>query len=101
MGCGKAQGFLARKNVPVKERVSANREKLGRADALKLVRQVARVVVAKGQRVETSDMHKNPPGDEELLKALLGPTGYLRAPTLKVGDTLLVGFHERTYADYL
>jgi hypothetical protein len=28
---------------------------------------------------------------------MLGPTGNLRAPTLKVGKTLLVGFNEEAY----
>ena len=41
------------------------------------------------------------PDDATLLTHLLGPTGNLRAPTLKVGKTLLVGFHEATYRDVL
>jgi hypothetical protein len=28
---------------------------------------------------------------------MLGPTGNLRAPTLRVGRTLIVGFDEETY----
>jgi hypothetical protein len=32
---------------------------------------------------------------------LLGPTGNLRAPTLRIGRTLLVGFDEATYARLL
>jgi len=31
--------------------------------------------------------------------AMLGPTGNLRAPTAKVGSTLLVGFNEDAYDD--
>ena len=31
------------------------------------------------------------------MAALLGPTGNLRAPTLVVGDTVLVGFNEDAY----
>jgi hypothetical protein len=30
---------------------------------------------------------------------LLGPTGNLRAPTLKVGRTLVVGFGEAVYGE--
>jgi hypothetical protein len=33
----------------------------------------------------------------EAVEAMLGPTGNLRAPTLRVGDTLLVGFNEEAY----
>ena len=35
------------------------------------------------------------------MDALLGPTGNLRAPTVRVGKTLLVGFDENSYADVL
>lgn len=28
---------------------------------------------------------------------MLGPTGNLRAPTFRIGRTLVVGFHEETY----
>ena len=35
--------------------------------------------------------------DDDLAKGIMGPSGNLRAPTLKVGKTLLVGFHEDAY----
>lgn len=35
-----------------------------------------------------------PPAPKELLAALLGPTGYLRAPAMVCGDTLIVGFSD-------
>ena len=34
---------------------------------------------------------------DEAIDAMLGPTGNLRAPTIRSGKTLLVGFHEETY----
>ena len=37
----------------------------------------------------------------EAVDAMLGPTGNLRAPTLKSGKTLLVGFNEDTYRAHL
>jgi hypothetical protein len=36
-----------------------------------------------------------------VLEAVLGPTGNLRAPTLRVGKTLLVGFSEEVYRKQL
>ena len=39
--------------------------------------------------------------DETLKRLLLGPTGNLRAPTLRKGKTLLVGFDADTYAKVL
>jgi hypothetical protein len=32
-----------------------------------------------------------------LAAAILGPSGNLRAPTIRIGDTLLVGFNEAAY----
>jgi arsenate reductase-like glutaredoxin family protein len=43
------------------------------------------------------DLKKDKPDEGELLKAMLGPTGNLRAPTLRVGNTLLIGFNEDMY----
>ena len=33
--------------------------------------------------------------------AMLGPTGNLRAPTLRSGKTVLVGFNEEVFGDLL
>ncbi len=46
-------------------------------------------------------MKKEPPDDETLTAHLLGPTGNLRAPTLRLGRTLLVGFSEAVYRQVL
>jgi hypothetical protein len=43
------------------------------------------------------DLKKQRPDDEALAKVLLGPTGNLRAPTLRVGKTLIVGFDAEMY----
>ena len=42
-------------------------------------------------------MKKDPPDDETLSAHLLGPTGNLRAPTVRNGNTLYVGFSEEAY----
>ena len=47
------------------------------------------------------NLKKDRPDDETLTKLVLGPTGNLRAPTLRAGKTLLVGFHEETYQEVL
>lgn len=57
------------------------------------------VHVAKGKKIVTFEMKKNPPDDATLLAHLLGPTGNLRAPTIKQGKTLYVGFSPETYAE--
>ena len=65
-----------------------------------MARSATTVVVAKGKKVVTFDM-ASPPDDDTLAAAMLGPTGNLKAPTLRVGGTLLVGFGEAAYAEVL
>jgi hypothetical protein len=79
----------------------AVKERKGREEALALARAADTVVVAKGKKVLTFDMKGAPPDDNTLAAALLGPTGNLKAPTLRVGDTLLVGFGEAAYRQVL
>ena len=83
--------------IEARETVSAAK-KLGRAEAVELAKQAARVIVAKGKSVQAFDGGK---AGKELVDAMLGPTGNLRAPALRVGKTLLVGFHEDAYRDHL
>jgi hypothetical protein len=58
-------------------------------------------VVARGKKVVVFDMKHDPPDDDTLAAHLLGPTGNLKAPTLRTGDTLLVGFGEEAYRQVL
>jgi hypothetical protein len=58
---------------------------------------VTHITVSKGKKVVSFDMKHDPPDEKTLLKHMLGPTGNLRAPTTKVGDTLLVGFNDEVY----
>lgn len=46
-------------------------------------------------------MKHDPPDDDTLAAAILGPTGNLKAPTLRLGDRLLVGFGEAAYREVL
>lgn len=43
------------------------------------------------------DLKKEAIDDDALANLMLGPTGNLRAPTLFVGKTLLVGFNDDAY----
>jgi len=47
------------------------------------------------------DLRKEKIDAEIMSKFLLGPTGNLRAPTIRVGKTLLVGFNEESYKKVL
>lgn len=79
----------------------ATRVRKGRDEALALAKSAATVVVTRGKKVVTFDMTNDPPDDDTLAAALLGPTGNLKAPTLRRGSTLLVGFGEESYRQVL
>jgi arsenate reductase-like glutaredoxin family protein len=102
MTCVKAQGFLETNAVPPAQTiVDARKERYDRTAALKLARAARRVIVARGKKVLVYDMKRDAPDDDTLAAALLGPTGNLKAPTVRVGETLLVGFNDEAYRELL
>ena len=68
---------------------------------MKLLAGVSQLHVAKGKKVAHLDLKKDKPSEEELLKLVLGPTGNLRAPTIRVGKSLIVGYEEEMYQEAL
>ncbi|AWM35640.1 hypothetical protein GobsT_66770 [Gemmata obscuriglobus] len=101
MTCQKAQGFLGSESVPVTEAVNAAKVRYGADEALALLDGVETLVAAKGKKVETFDLTTDRPDDATLLARMMGPTGNLRAPTARVGRTLVIGFNEEMYARVL
>jgi len=69
--------------------------------ALAVLKDVDELYVIKGTKVIHLDLKREKPPRAELLGLLLGPTGNLRAPTLRKGRTLIVGFDAKTYAKVL
>ena len=81
--------------------VDAKKMTLKETEALALVREVDEIYASKGKQVIHLDLRKEKPDRAALLGLLLGPTGNLRAPTLRKGRTLLVGFDEASYTAVL
>jgi arsenate reductase-like glutaredoxin family protein len=84
----------------VTETVSAA-TKYDAAAALALLAGMTKLVAAKGKSVVEFDLKKGRPDDDALLAHLLGPTGNLRAPAMRVGKTFVVGFSPEVYAKVL
>lgn len=80
-------------SVRVTEKISAS-QKLGEKEARELIRGSAKIFIAKGKKLEEFAGGK---ASKELVEKMLGSTGNLRAPTIRVGKTLLVGYNEETY----
>jgi arsenate reductase-like glutaredoxin family protein len=80
------------------ETVSASK-RLSRKDAKEIARSASRVIVAKGKQVaEFATGGKAP---KEVVDAMLGPTGNLRAPLVRSGKTVLVGFDDEAWTKNL
>jgi arsenate reductase-like glutaredoxin family protein len=81
--------------------VDARKSTLKEKEALALVGEVDEIFASKGKQVVHLDLKREKPDKATLLGLLLGPTGNLRAPTLRKGRTLVVGFDEATYGEVL
>lgn len=101
MTCKKTQGFLESAKIDVVEKVDAGKFRFGRGEALALLTGMRRLIAAKGKNVAAFDLVNDRPDDETLLAHLLGPTGNLRAPTVTVGTTIIVGYNEHAYREVL
>ncbi len=99
--CQRAQAFLAQADVTIVREQDAKEDKVHRDQALQLAARVRDIHSAKGKSIVHIDLRKERPDEETLAKVLLRPAGDLRAPTLRVGTTLIVGFHPEMYGKLL
>jgi hypothetical protein len=83
-------------SIEPRETVSAS-AKLGKKDAAAMAKAASKVIVAKGKKV--SEFKPDGKAGADVVAAMLGPTGNLRAPCVKVGKTVLVGFNEDVYGE--
>ena len=80
--------------VQIKDRTPASK-KLQATDARALLKPASKLIVAKGKKINEFKLSDKVP--KQAVEAMLGPTGNLRAPTLRVGKTLVVGFNDEAY----
>ena len=79
------------------EFVLAPKHKFDRDQSLALMSEASTVLVARGKkllRFETKSADS-----EELAGVILGRSGTLRAPAIRVGKTFLVGFNAEAYEE--
>lgn len=76
-------------------RTEARKEKLDSTEVWERVKTAQSIHVAKGKKVDVFDPNVDP--QDTILKAVMGRSGNLRAPTLQVGDTFFVGFNAPLY----
>ena len=84
------------------ETIDSNKQKIGPAEALRLLDGMKKLVcIMRGKNVLTYDLPKGRPDDDTLRAQMIGPTGNLRAPTVRIGTTLVVGYNEDAYRQLL
>ena len=91
--CRKAQEFLAGFELDVRVRVDARRTRIGPSALSKVVDGARTVLVSNGRSVARYDVAPGSRERGEMYARMVGPTGNLRAPTLKRGDLVVVGYH--------
>ena len=69
--------------------------KLQASDARDMLKSVNKLIAMKGKKVAEFDVRSRV--GKDAVDAMLGPTGNMRAPTVKVGKSLLVGFNEEVF----
>lgn len=72
---------------------SASRDPIEGDAALSVLEGADELYVAKGRKTVHVDLKGDRPSDEELLSMMLGRTGKLRAPTIRAGKKVIVGFN--------
>jgi arsenate reductase-like glutaredoxin family protein len=88
-------------DTTITESVDATKTKIGPSEALALLKGIDRMLAVKGKKIEVFDLKYDRPKDDELLEKMIGPTGNLRAPTSRIGKTLVVGYNEEAYRQVL
>jgi arsenate reductase-like glutaredoxin family protein len=86
VSCERTRAVLDARKVAVREERISKKEPLSDAGARALLKSVSEVVIAKGK--STRRLRSS----EARLADLRGPTGNFRAPMVRKGRTLLVGF---------
>ena len=79
------------------ETADARKEKLAAEAAWEIIAQAGEVVIAKGNK--TLRFVPNPADRADILAAALGRGGNLRAPALRVGGRVIIGYNEEIYSE--
>ena len=87
------------KGIEITEAVEARKQKIAGDDAWAILAVADELIVGRGKKFEVFNPKKD--DKDAILKVCLGRTGNLRAPTLKMGKRIVVGFNDDMYAQYV
>ena len=95
--CERALEFLEAAKIEPKQRADAKKDPIQAQDALDVLKGCSELHATKGRAVIHVKLGKSAPDATVLRSLLVGPTGKLRAPTLRSGTRLVVGFDTAMY----
>lgn len=96
--CAKSDAFLSQNSIEVVKQVDCKKEVYNQQQAGGLLDHLSQVLAVKGNAVKRFDASSP---REEVLAAVIGPTGNLRAPSLRLGEVLIVGFDADLYREQM
>lgn len=79
--------------------MNAKKDPHGPDEAKALLNGMHELIATKGKKVIRIDLRKGEADSDQIESLMIGPSGKLRAPTIRVGKKLLVGFDEEMYRD--
>lgn len=89
--------MLDEKGIEIKKISDARKEKIGPDTAWDLCVQADEIVIAKGKK--TLHLPPDPVNRETITAAIMGRSGNLRAPALRLGRRLIIGYNEEIYQE--
>ncbi|MBX3442076.1 MAG: hypothetical protein KF774_06695 [Planctomyces sp.] len=99
--CSRMDEFLALRGYAAAEIVNASKQPILPPEALRIAQGVDRILAAKGKKIVELNVKRDGVTSEDVAANLIGPSGKLRAPTVRRGRTLLVGFHPESFDEAL
>ncbi|MBC8440605.1 MAG: hypothetical protein H8D87_13120 [Deltaproteobacteria bacterium] len=91
--------MLASENITILKSINASKDKIGRDKAWELIKTYKTVVIGKGKKFQEFEPVED--NREQVLKEAIGRSGNLRAPTIKVGDKLIIGFNDDMFEKFV
>ncbi|PIE58035.1 MAG: hypothetical protein CSA33_05090 [Desulfobulbus propionicus] len=87
--------MLTEKKIAITAAVEARKEKIDREGAWKILASAHEILIGRGKKI--SRFTPSSDNQEEILKLSLGRSGSLRAPTLVIGNMVIVGYNDEMY----
>lgn len=94
--CQKSDDYLDRKGIAPEVKIDCKKEPMTFDEAKNLLKGVQTLYATKGTKVIETDL-RGEVDDSVLESLLIGPSGKLRAPSLRTHDAMIVGFNEEMY----